>query len=121
MAKWPVLVPLGAMAVSAAGTTVSLAVNCGPLGGQIGNYQNPTAPGQALRQIILTNKGTGNAFLLPRGSTASGNAGNIMAYIPSGATVSIPYGMPFENGILPENFVLDGDAACTVYGCGVLS
>ena len=120
--RWNTLVPLGNLAVTAAGTTVSLAANCGPLQGQVGtDWKNQPVPGQTLRQIILTNAGAGIAYLLPRGNTASANPGNILLSIPSGATVYIPNGQPFENGILPENFVLDGSAACTVYGCGILS
>src|ERR1017187_1506470 len=122
MTRWNTLVPLGNLVVSGAGTTISLAANCGPLGGQTGtDWNNPPVPGQSLRQIILTNAGGGIAYLLPRGNTASANPSNILLSIPSGATVYIPNGQPFENGILPENFVLDGSAACTVYGCGILS
>lgn len=123
MARWPTLVPLGTLTLATPGTTVSLAANCGALGGQTAAPgSNAGVSGTPLRQIILTNStASTNAFLLPRGSTASGNPGNIIACIPGGATIAIPYGQPFEGGILPENFVLDCSAACTVYGCGILS
>lgn len=123
MARWPTLVPLGAMTVSATGTTTSLAVNCGALGGQLGAPGSGAGvPGTALRQIILTNGSVGNAYLLPRGMTAAANPGSIIAYIPKGAVVAIPYGQPFEGGILPENFCLDADTSSTiVYGCGIIS
>src|ERR1019366_9165727 len=123
-ARWQVIVPLGTLTVSGAGSTVLLSANCGPLGGQTGtDWKNPPVPGQSFRQIMLINADSGgNAFLLPRGSTASGNPGNIITIIPSGGLpIYIPSGQPFENGILPENFVLDCDAACTVYGFGILS
>jgi hypothetical protein len=117
------LVPLGTLTLTAAGTTVSLAVNCGPLAGQVITQNAPLPlPGTPLRQVILTNATAAtNAFLLPRGMTAAGNPASILACIPGGATLAIPYGQPFEGGILPENFVLDCSAACVVYGCGILS
>jgi hypothetical protein len=58
---------------------------------------------------------------LPRGSTASANPGNIIAAIMPLQQITIPNGQPFEGGILPENFCVDGGAAVTVYGCGVIS
>lgn len=126
MARWPTLVPLGNLVVSAAGSTVLLSSNCGPLAGQISgpNYLNPPVPGTPLRQIILTNTaaaGGAVAYLLPRGNTAAANPGNILMAIIPQQTVAIPNGMPFENGILPENLCVDGSAAVTVYGCGVIS
>lgn len=124
MARWPVIVPLGTLTISTAGTTIPLSTNCGPLGGQTGtDWKNPPVPGQSLRQIMLINADSGgNAFLLPRGSTAQGNPENIIALIPSGGLpIYIPNGQPLENGILPENFVLDCDTGCTVYGFGILS
>lgn len=117
MPKYATLVPLGALAVATQGTTVSLAVNCGPLQGTVSGL-----PGQALRQIILT--ATGNdAVLMPRGTTFTGNPGSVIAYLPKGVPVAIPNGQPFEGGILPESFVIDipASAASTVYGCGILS
>lgn len=123
MARWPTIVPFGILTVASAGSTVSLAANCGPLGGQQGtDWKNPPVPGTSLRQIILMNAdSSATAFLLPRGSTASGNPENIMAIIPAGGIIYIPNGQPFENGILPENFVIDGSAGCVVYGCGIIS
>lgn len=121
--RWNTLVPLGLITLTAAGTTVSLAVNCSPLQGQTGGTQaSPPVSGQALRQLILTNTAaTGIAYLLPRGQTAAANPGNVFCAIGPGQTVYIPNGHSFENGLLPENYVLDCSAACTVYGCGVLS
>ena len=122
--RWPTLVPLGALVVSGAGSTVALSKNCGSLGGQLQSsttFQPNAVPGTPFRQLILTNKGSGNAFLLPVGQTAAVNTATIIAYIPSGQTIYLPNGQPFENGILPENYVLDGDGACTVYGCGIIS
>jgi len=123
MARWPTLVPLGNLAVTAAGSTVLLSANCGPLAGQIGAPgSNAGVPGTPLRQIILTNSSTtATAYLLPRGSKASANPGNIIAAIMPLQQITIPNGQPFEGGILPENFCVDGSAAVTVYGCGVIS
>lgn len=119
MAKYVTLVPLGKIS-GTGGTPVPLSVNCGQLQGTIAGV-----PGQALRQIILTADGgnTGQVYLLPRGSSLGSNPGNVLAMIPKGGTISIPYGQPFEGGILPENFVLDSDStdAFIAYGCGVLS
>lgn len=126
-ARWPTLVPLGGLVVSAQGTTVLLSANCGPLGGQISgtNYLSPAVAGTPLRQLILTSPSanTVGVVLLPRGNTFTGNPGNVIAYIGPGQTVAIPYGQPFENGILPENFCLDVAAAgtATIYGCGIIS
>ena len=123
MARYATLVPLGNLVVSGAGSTVLLSVNCGPLAGQLGAPgSNAGVPGTPLRQIILTNSSTtATAYLLPRGSVASSAPGSIIAAIMPGATIAIPYGQPFEGGILPENFCIDGSAAVTVYGCGILS
>lgn len=127
MARWTTLVPLGKIS-GTGGTPVALSTNCGALGGQVGSpqsYSNPPVPGTPLRQIILTadSGNTGQVYLLPRGNTLAANPANVLACIPKGATVAIPYGQPFEGGILPENFVLDSDAtdAFVVYGCGILS
>jgi hypothetical protein len=122
--RWPTLVPLGALAVATQGTTILLSLNCGPLQGKTPgpDYNDPPVPGTPLRQIILT--ATGNdAVLMPRGSTFTGNPENVIAYLPKGVPVAIPFGQPFEGGILPENFCLDIPAASasTVYGCGVIS
>ena len=124
MARWPTFVPFGKITVTG-GTPLALSTNCGPLGGQTAAPgSGGGVPGTALRQIVLTNS-TGNAlaYLLPRGSTAASNPGNILAVIFGGQTVAFPYGQPFENGILPENFVIDADAATTisVIGYGILS
>ena len=120
--KWPVLVPLGSISVATQGTTVLLSANCGTMAGGISTPTVPAPmPGTPFRQIILT--ATGNdAVLMPRGSTFTGNPGNVIAYLPKGIPVAIPQGQPFENGILPENFCIDipAAAASTVYGCGVL-
>lgn len=122
--RWPTLVPLGALVVATQGTTILLSANCGPLAGQISgpDYTQPPVPGTPLRQIILC--ATGNdAVLMPRGSTFTANPGNVIAYLPKGVPVAIPYGQPFEGGILPENFCVDvpASAASTVYGCGIIS
>jgi len=123
--RYNTIVPLGSLAVAAEGTTVLLSANCGPLAGQAGpitDYNNPPLPGQPLRQLILTNTSTtATAYLLPRGQTFTGNPGTVIAAILPGKTLVLPYGQPFENGVLPENFCLDGSAAVTVIGCGILS
>ena len=124
--RWSTLVPLGKITVTG-GTTQPLDVNCGALGGQITPATNPLSvqpKGTPLRQIILTaDKGNGGQiYLLPNGYKASTGAAFILACIPPGDTAVIPYGQPFENGILPENFVVDGDSGTNiVYGCGILS
>ena len=119
--RFPNVCPLGKLTVTAAGTTLSLSANCGPLGSQIGGTQsNPPTPGTALREINLTadKANTGQVFLLPRGYTASANPGLILAVILPGQTVALPHGQS-QFGLLPENFVLDTDTASqSVYGCG---
>jgi hypothetical protein len=121
---WPTIVPLGRLTLTGPGTTVNLAVNCGPLAGQVQNQGTPNVvaiPGTPLRQLILTNTGAGIAFLMPKGKQAALNPGLILAAIPSGSILSLPYGQPFEGAFLPENYDLDCSAACTVYGCGIIN
>ena len=49
---WNSFVPLGKLTITAAGTTTSLAANCGPLAGQVsGTQASPNRLGQALRGI----------------------------------------------------------------------
>lgn len=122
--RWPTIVPLGKLTVAGVGTTLNLAVNCGPLAGQVQNQGTPQVialPGTPLRQLVLTNTGAGVAFLMPKGKTAAANPDLILAAIPSGTTLYLPNGQPFEGGFLPENYDLDCSAACTVYGCGILN
>lgn len=121
---WPTIVPLGKLTVSGPGTTVNLAVNCGPLGGQVQNQGTPQViaiPGTPFRQLILTNAGAGTAYMMPKGKQAALNPGLIFLAIPSGATVYLPNGQPFEGGFLPENYDLDCSGGCTVYGCGIIN
>lgn len=124
MVRWPNLVPLGKITVTG-GTPVALSINCGPLAGQTAAPGSGAGvAGTALRQIILTadSGNTGQIYLLPRGSNLGSNPGNVIACIPKGQTISIPYGQPFEGGILPENFVVDTDGSDTssVYGTGII-
>lgn len=127
--RFPNLVPLGKITVTTAGTPVSLAVNSGPLAGQVGNpkdYTNPPVPGQALRQVILTTgpaSGTGanvgNMYLLPRGYTASANPGLILVALAPGQQVALPHGFLSGESLLPENFVVDADTdGGVLYGVG---
>lgn len=121
---YPVLVPLGKLAITGPGTTVNMAVNCGAQAGQVQNQGTPNVialPGKPFRQVILTNVGAGTAYLMPRGFQAALRPDLIMLAIPSGATIPLPYGQPFENAFLPENFDIDCSAACTVYGCGIVN
>ena len=124
--RYATLVPLGQLNV-VGGTPLALSTNCGALGGQTAKPNTLTSTsGTPFRQLILTNSaaaGGGNLYLLPRGNSFAGNPGTVIACIPPGATQPIPYGQPFEGGILPENFVLDSDAGKSpvAYGCGVLS
>jgi hypothetical protein len=123
MSKYPNIQPLGKLTVATAGTTVLLSTNCGTLGGgATGTQSNPPLPGSPLRQIVLQAPAanTLNVYLLPRGSTLSSNPGSIIAAIGPGEIVAIPYGGPFENGILPENFCLDTDTNGNIlYGYGI--
>jgi hypothetical protein len=118
------MVPLGKITLTGPGTTVNLAVNCGAQAGQVQNQGTPLVialPGKPFRQLILTNAGAGAVFIMPRGFQAALRPDLIMGYIPSGATQPFPWGQPFENAVLPENFDLDCSAACTVYGCGIIN
>ena len=122
--RYPVLVPLGTLTVAAAGTTTLLSVNCGSMQGQLqGNdYTQPPVPGTPFRQITLINvTAATTGFLLPRGKTASANPDLIIMALPPNVPVTLPNGQPFENGILPENFCVDGSAGCTIYGCGIIN
>src|SRR6266568_5746457 len=120
------LVPLGKIAITAAGTPSPLSQNCGPLAGQIGgsNYLNPPIPGSLLRQVTIQSATTnsGNLYLLPRGKTATGNPESILLQIGIGGAATSPSGLMSES-ILPENFVLDTDAVSgtqNAYGYGVI-
>lgn len=129
MGKYPNLQPLGALTVTAPGTTTLLSANCGPLsGGTMGTWQNPPLPGSALRGVVLQAaiQNVGNMYLLPRASVAwSGsppvfNGASIIAVIAPGQTVPIPYGQLLDSGLLPENFCLDADTAGnTAFGYGI--
>jgi hypothetical protein len=124
MSKFPNIQPLGQMTVTAPGTTTNLSINCGLLGGGAsGSSTNPPLPGSALRAIVLQstpNTNVGNVYLLPRGSTFAANPGNVIAVVSPGQTVAIPYTGVIQNGILPENFVLDADTAGNVvFGYGM--
>src|SRR5580698_6270870 len=122
--RWPTIVPLGLLTLTGPGTTVNLAKNCGSLGGQTQNQGTPQViayPGTPLRQLILTNTGAGTAYLMPKGKQAALNPDQIFLAIPSGTTVAIPQGQPFEGAFLPENYDLDCSAGCSVYGCGIIN
>lgn len=123
MSKFPNFQPLGLITITTAGTPVALSINCGTLGGGVGGTpQNPPLPGSPFRQIVLSCPAANTllVYLLPRGSVASTNPGNIITVIGPGQTVPVPYGGPFENGILPENFVVDADTSGSkVYGYGI--
>lgn len=121
---WPTMVPLGLITLTGAGTTVNLAVNCGRMGGQVQNQGTPEVvaiPGTPFRQLVITNIGAGVAYLLPKGKTAAANPTLVFLAIPSGVTVYLPNGQPFEGGFLPENYDLDCSAGCSVYGCGIIN
>lgn len=128
MSYFPNIQPLGTLTVSAPGTTTLLSANCGSLGGNtVGTQSNPPLPGTRLRGIVLqaplslpSGTNVGNVYVLTRGSTFTGNPGNVIAVIAPGSTVSIPYGVLIENGILPENFCLDADTGGnSVIGYGI--
>jgi hypothetical protein len=124
MAKYPNLQPLGQLTIVTVGTTVSLALNCGALGGgTVGTQSSPPLPGSSFRGIVLqaaSQTNVGNVYLLPRGSTFAANPGNVIAIIPPNQTVSFPFGVLLENGLLPENFCLDTDTGGNiVYGYGI--
>jgi hypothetical protein len=123
--RFPNICPLGKIVVVTPGTPVSMAINCGPLGGGVGGtQQNPPTQGTALRQVILqadaSNTAAKNLYILPRGYTAAANPGLIIAVLVPGQTIVLPpSGSQF--GMLPENFVVDADPATTtaiIYGCG---
>lgn len=124
---WNSFVPLGKLTITAAGTTTSLAANCGPLAGQVsGTQASPNRLGQALRGIELQadSANSGNIYLLPRGYTAAGNPGLIMAKIGPGGSLPFPASQMVGGGFVPENFVLDTDAGSGdqhVYGYGTLA
>lgn len=107
------IVPLGKIAITAAGTTTLLSVNCGPFGGAVGGTpSNPPVPGAAadyfMIQADLNN--SGNLYLMPRGKTAVGNPAAILAQLPPGSAIPFPYSSGGGPGLTPENFCLDTDA-----------
>ena len=115
-------VPLGRMAVTAAGTTTPLSINCGNFGGTVpaGNYLNPPSFGQAAMQFTVQALvgNSGNLYLLPRGKTAVGNPEAIMCILGPGQSITFPAGLQGP-GMQPENFVLDTDAVSgTQYAYG---
>src|SRR6185437_4382035 len=119
------LVPLGKIAIAAAGSPAALSQNCGPLGGQKGtNWQAIPVPGTACQQFTIQAAAAngGNLYLLPRGNTASANPSAIMAVLSPGSAITFPAGLAGP-GLLPENMVLDTDAGSGTqyaYGYGVL-
>jgi hypothetical protein len=64
---------------------------------------------------------TGNLYLLPRGNTAAGNPGVIIAKIAPGASLPLPTGVMIGAGFVPENFCLDSDASGTQNAYGFAS
>lgn len=120
------LVPFGKCSVTA-GTPVSLAVNCGPLGGQVvtqpgGGPSTIPVPGTSLQQCTIQADPSngGNLYLLPRGRTLSANPTAVLLQIIPGASATFPSGLTGP-GLLPENFVIDSDGGtCVFYGYGVL-
>ncbi len=119
-------VPLGKVAITAAGTPSPLSQNCGPLGGRITgpSYLDPPVPGARLRQVTIQapSTNTGALYLLPRGKTVTGNPESIMLIISIGGAATFPSGLMSES-FLPENFVLDTDAVSGTqyfYGYGVI-
>ena|SRR5271156_1542839 len=116
-------VPFGQMAITAAGTTTALSVNCGAFGGQISgaDYKNPPVPGGAAQYFMIQAglSNSGNLYLLPRGKTAAGNPASIMAILPPGSSIPFPFSAASGPGLQPENFVLDTDAVSgTQYAYG---
>jgi hypothetical protein len=122
MTQLTALIPIGKITVAVVGTPVPLSFNCGPYGGQQGtDWKNPPVPGMAWRfmEIQGDNDNLGNLYLLPRGKTAAGNPGSILAKIPPGGSIPFPSSVMGANGFTPENFVLDSDAVnCVAYGYG---
>ena len=119
--RFPAVCPLGKLTVTAAGTTVPLSTNCGPLAGGVGGTVNsPATAGTSLRQVVLypDKANTGQVFVLPKGYRASANPALIIAVVAPGIPVTLPPSGS-QLGMLPENFVLDTDTASqVVYGCG---
>lgn len=107
------ITPLGKMAITAAGTTTLLSVNCGVFGGAVGGTpSNPPVPGQAADYFLIEadSANGGNLYLMPRGKTAAGNPTFILAQIPPGGAFPFPYSAGGGPGLQPENFCLDTDA-----------
>src|ERR1700734_3706510 len=94
--------PIGQLTIATPGTTVLLSLNIGPQSGQVNgaNYLNPPAPGIAWRYMeIQADPGNpGNIYLLPRGKTASGNPGSILAKIGPGGSQPFPFGLMTGQG-----------------------
>lgn len=110
------IVPLGKLAITAAGTTTPLSQNCGPFGGAITstppNYQNPPVPGGAADYFFIQAdlNNSGSLYLMPHGKTAATNPDKILAQIGPGGQLPFPYSAGGGPGLQPENFVLDTDA-----------
>jgi hypothetical protein len=125
MTQYNALVPLGEIAITAAGSPTPLSVNCGPYGGQTGTYPNAPVPGNAWRGFELQSAvgNGGKIYLLPRGKTAVANPEAILAIIGPGGSLTFPMSSMSGVGVLPENFVVDTDAVSGtqyVYGYGTL-
>lgn len=120
------VVPFGKCTVSAPSTTTPLSVNCGPLGGQVISQANPLpVPGTSCQQFTLqADAGNGgNLYLMPRGATFAANPNLVLAQLPPGASIPFPFSAGGGPGLVPENFVMDTDAASgtsAFYGYGVL-
>lgn len=126
MAQYGAFVPIGQLAITTPGDTVPLSFNCGPYGGQQGtDWKNPPVPGNAWRgmEIQADPANSGNLYLLPRGKTAAGDPGSILAKIGPGGSLPFPAASMMGVGFTPENFVIDTDSSDGTqyaYGYGTL-
>jgi hypothetical protein len=120
--RYGAIVPLGKITVSTAGTPVSLAINCGLLGGTIGAPGSGAGlAGTPLVQIVLTAPAanTLGIYIFPNGQTKT-NTNSAIAFLNPGQSIALPNGL-VGGGFLPENFVVDADTnGNIVYGCGFI-
>lgn len=120
---FPNLVPLGKFTITVGGL-IQLSLNCGPQGQQLPATTGiPAKSGRAFRGFVVMADlaNTGNIYILPAGKTLAANPSLIIAAIPKGTAIPVPWGVSDSSGYLPENFCFDTDTGNNLaYGYGIV-